>query len=230
MEYINRHGLVPKISIISSVALGILIFSLNTSACACASGIMGYQGQSGINGAFSPFSPMSGIPVFSSSFRMTSSGGWNGESATAVTEYVYHNGEYIEQVTLTAPRISPLVFNGFMNFWSSAGAAGSSYFTNTPRGNALKKQCEAQGKKWISVWAQDINGKFGQQTGCVSISTTDDVSARACKLAAGATAVAGRKQIAAVCKMPGGPWLCFGVAALVDAACEDGPIEDQLPF
>ena len=221
MEYINRHGLVPKISIISSVALGILIFSLNTSACACASGIMGYQGQSGINGAFSPFSPMSGIPVFSSSFRMTSSGGWNGESATAVTEYVYHNGEYIEQVTLTAPRISPLVFNGFMNFWSSAGAAGGSYFTNTPRGNSLKKQCEAQGKKWISVWAQDINGKFGQQTGCV---TVPHIKPALCQLGV-AIGGAGVTQTTA-CKGKARIMACTAALALTAAACEDGPIED----
>ena len=106
---------------------------------------------------------MSGIPVFSSSFRMTSSGGWNGESATAGTEYVYHNGEYIEQVTLTAPRISPLVFNGFMNFWSSAGAAGGSYFTNTPRGNALKKQCEAQGKNGFQFGLRTSTGNLGNK-------------------------------------------------------------------
>lgn len=253
MEKLINRRLAPKSSLVVALTLGALLFSYNSSACGCAGAIMGYSGQSGMGGVFSPFWATSGIPIIGNKFRMTSSGGWNGEMATGVTEYKWDaaSNAYISHTTLTAPPTQPLEFQGFMSFYTSSSGSGGAYFTNTPRGNKLKQACEKSGGKWSSEWIHTENGQFKQHTGCDPKRETEKqrceadggrwtvyaydpgvrqeacipyVKPRLCQAGVGlASAAAGGSGI---CSTVPTALICSSVAIMAAAACEDGPVED----
>ena len=84
-----------------------------------------------------------------------------------------------------------------------------------------KQKCEATGGTW-TVYAYDPGIR---QEACIPY-----IKPAACKAGLGILGVAMRKHIAAVCKLPGAPYVCFAAGYLAAEACEDGPLEDRFLF